>query len=389
MASERLLIRNAHIYGPVEEWDPGWLMVENGKIALMGAGKGPGFSTGTVAREIDAGGRVLLPGFIDLHAHGAVGSEVMDADPEGIRKLARFYASHGVTSFLATTWAAKREALRRVMQAVSLIAGPVDKGATILGVHLEGPFLNREKTGAQDPEMIRFAEPEEVLEYLNSGLVKLITIAPEFPENLWLIDECVRRGVVVSAGHTSATMEQMKAAAERGLKHVTHCFNAMTPLGHRELGTVGAVMYIPTIHAELIADNIHVDPAAQKILIDIKTPAGVILITDAIRGTGLPDGDYPIDNRTITIRNGEVRLPSGNLAGSVLTMERALKNAVANSGRALKEIWPMSSLNAAREIGVSNCKGSLEVGKDADLVLLEPDFTVAMTVAEGKVVYEK
>ncbi|HEX7975781.1 MAG TPA: amidohydrolase family protein, partial [Anaerolineales bacterium] len=158
---------------------------------------------------------------------------------------------------------------------------------------------------------------------------------------------------------------------------------------HRSLGTVGAAFAIPTLHTELIADNIHVHPAVPKILIDVKTPARVILVTDAIRGTGMPDGEYRIDERTITIRDGAARLPSGNLAGSTLTMERALKNVLASSGRPLAEIWPVSSLNAAREIGVSSRKGSLEVGKDADLVLLNPDFTVALTVAEGRVVYER
>lgn len=388
MASDRIVIRNAHIFGPVEEWNPGWLVVEGKSILLMGPGEGPDFPPETLARQIDAGGRTLLPGFVDLHAHGAVGREIMDGEVSAITDIARFYARHGVTSFLPTTWTATQEGIRTALQAVAQMVGPVQGGATVLGAHLEGPFLNQSRTGAQDVRLIRRAAPEEALEYLNTGLVKLITIAPEFPENLWLIDECVRRGTAVSAGHTTANLEQMQEAARRGLKHVTHCFNAMTPLGHREIGTVGAVLTIPTLHTELIADNIHVHPAVQKIMIDVKTPASVILVTDSIRGTGMPDGDYRIDERMMHIRDGAVRLPDGTLAGSVLTMERALKNALASSGRTLKEIWPMSSLNAAREIGLSNRKGSLEVGKDADLVLLNEDFSVALTVAEGKIVFE-
>jgi N-acetylglucosamine-6-phosphate deacetylase len=160
----------------------------------------------------------------------------------------------------------------------------------------------------------------------------------------------------------------------------------MRPLGHRDIGTVGAVMALPQLNAELIADNIHVHPAAMKILADVKKPSRVILVTDAIRGAGMPEGDYPIDERIITIRDGACRLPDDTLAGSILTMERALKNIVQATGRSLEEAWPMSSLNAARAIGVSASKGSLEVGKDADLVLLDEEYEVRMTVVEGEVV---
>ncbi len=350
MPENKLLIRNAHIYTPAEDFT-GWLLVvEGGKIGLIGAGRGPDFSTEDFDREIDAAGMTLLPGFIDLHVHGALGKEVMDADPLTICEMARFYAQHGVTAYLPTTWTASRTDITAAIQAVAQVSGRVKDGATILGMHLEGPFINPTRGGAQDANLIRRAEREEALAYLDTGLVRLITIAPEFPENLWLIDECARRGVTVSAGHTTAGLPELTAAVARGLRHVTHTFNAMLPLGHREVGTVGAAMFLPQLHCELIADNIHVHPAAQKILIDVKTPGGVILVTDAIRGTGMPDGEFHIDTRTITIRNGEARLPDGTLAGSVLTMNRALRHAVENSGRSLKEIWPMSSLNAAREI---------------------------------------
>jgi N-acetylglucosamine-6-phosphate deacetylase len=204
-----------------------------------------------------------------------------------------------------------------------------------------------------------------------------------------LIDECARRGITVSAAHTVAGYEDLQEAVKHGLRHVTHTYNAMVGLGHRDLGTVGAAMALPELNCELIADNIHVHPAAQKILIDVKNPSGVLLVTDAIRGAGLPDGEYDIGGRVVTIQGGEARLPDGTLAGSVLTMERALKNALAASGRPLKEVWPMSSLNAAGAIGIAARKGSIEVGKDADLVLLDGDIEVALTVVEGEVVYER
>jgi len=385
---QSLLIHNAHVFSPAGEWQPGWLLAESKTIQAIGAGHPPEFEANETIRQIDASGWKLLPGFIDLHVHGAVGIEVMDGSPEGLREIARFYASHGVTAFLPTTWAASREDILGALRAVAEVAGRVQDGATILGAHLEGPYLNPDRCGAQDVGQIRRVDRAEALEFLETGLVRLLALAPEFPESLWLIDECVRRNVTVSAAHTLATYEQMQIAVAHGLTHVTHCFNAMSGLGHRQLGTVGAAMALPQINCELIADNIHVHPAAQKILVDVKGTSHVILVTDAIRGAGLPDGEYRIDNRTVTIQDGAVRLPGGTLAGSILTMDVALKNVLQASGRPLSEAWQMSSLNAARAIGISARKGSLEAGKDADFVLLDEDFMVRMTAAEGEIVFQ-
>jgi N-acetylglucosamine-6-phosphate deacetylase len=179
----------------------------------------------------------------------------------------------------------------------------------------------------------------------------------------------------------------MQAAVQRGLRQSTHTYHAMRPLGHREPGTVGAALTMPEIACELIADNIHVHPAAIKLLVEAKGPAGVILITDAVRVAGLPEGDYQLDDRMVSVRAGAVRLANGGLAGSTLTMDRALRNLRAATGRPLRELWPAASLNAARAIGVSTSKGSLELGKDADLVLLDAEGRVCLTVAAGEVVY--
>ncbi len=384
-----LLILNARLFTPTAEWLVGWLLVEGRRIANLGPGDPPEFEPGRIGREIDAGGWMLLPGFIDLHVHGALGYEAMDGSPQALREMAGYYARHGTTAFLAATWAAPRAPILGALHGIAEAVGPIAGGATLLGTYLEGPYLNPARCGAQDPLLIRRADPAEALEFLDGGPVKLLALAPEYPENLWLIDECVRRGITVSAAHTAAGLAEMTLAVKHGLRQTTHTYNGMTGLGHRELGTVGAAMALTEINCEMICDNIHVHPAAQKILIDVKTPSRVILVTDAIRGAGLPDGEYPIDNRTVTIRNGEVRLPGGSLAGSVLTMERALFNAWQASQRPLQEIWPMSSLNAARSIGVAAQKGSIEVGKDADLALLDDDFTVWMTIAEGEIVYAK
>jgi N-acetylglucosamine-6-phosphate deacetylase len=328
---------------------------------------------------------MLLPGFIDMHCHGAMGHELMDASPEGLTAMAQYYAKFGVTGFLPSTWTASHADILRCLDMVKGMMGPIPGGASVLGVHLEGPYINPLRSGAQDTALIRRASRAESLEYLDSGIVRLIALAPEFPENLWLAEECARRGIVASAGHTAATYEEMVVAVRHGIRQVTHCFNAMTALNHRQPGTVGAALTLPEINAEVIADNIHVHPAVIKLLVSAKGPEHVLLVTDSIRGAGLPDGDYPIDRRTITIRNGEVRLPDGTLAGSTLTMNRALKNLVQDTGRPLSELWVASSLNAARAIGIAHRKGSLEINKDADLVLLDPDFQVQMTVVEGTI----
>lgn len=385
----RLLIHNARLFTPNHPGLTGWLLTENGLIRGIGFGNTPDFSSDDSLHSLDAKGQNLLPGFIDLHVHGAMGHELMDASSAGLEAMARFYASHGVTSFLATTWTASREALNQALELVEEMQGRVQGGATIVGVHLEGPYLNPVRCGAQDINHIRRAEQEEALELLDHGVIRLLALAPEYDENLWLIDECVRRGITVSAAHTTANYEQMQRAVEHGVTQLTHSYNAMQPLGHREIGTIGAAMALPQISCELIADNVHVHPAAQKILVDVKTPSGVILVTDAIRPAGLPVGDYILDGRPIHTRDGAARLPDGTLAGSVLTMERALKNVCAATGRPLKEMWVTSSLNAARAIGVSSQKGNLEIGKDADLVLLDESFNVNMTIIQGEVIFSK
>ena len=387
LSSPRLLIHNAQLFTPNHPGLMGWLLIERGLIQAIGFGNTPYFSKDASVQSLDAKSDRVLPGFIDLHVHGAMGHEVMDASASGLEEMSLFYASHGFTSFLATTWTASRTSILNALQLVEEMQGPIRGGATLLGAHLEGPYLNPARCGAQDVNLIRRAERDEALEFLDTGVIRLLALAPEFDENLWLIEECVRRGITVSAAHTTASYEQMQKAAEHGITHLTHSYNAMQGLGHREVGTIGAAMTLPQIQCELIADNIHVHPAAQKILVDVKGPSGVILVTDAVRAAGLPEGEYILDERTVHVQNGAVRLPDGTLAGSVLTMEKAIQNVFSATRRPLAELWIMSSLNAARAIGISSQKGSLEVGKDADLVLLDEHFNVKFTIVRGEIVY--
>jgi N-acetylglucosamine-6-phosphate deacetylase len=381
-----LLVTGARVLTPGGEWPRGWIAVEGRRIAAMGQGRPPERRRAG-ADVLDAGGLVALPGFVDLHVHGAVGVDVMDADPDGLRRMARFYASHGVTAWLPTTMTASGPDLERALEAVGEVLGPVDGGATVLGAHLEGPYLSPARHGAQDRSLIRVAGRAEATRLLDSGIVRLLAIAPEVEGNRWLVAEAVARGVTVSAGHTDATYDQAMAAVAGGVRHVTHAFNAMRPLGHREPGMLGAALTVPELACELVADNVHVHPAAMRLLLQAKGADGVVLVTDAVRASGLPDGAYQVGDQPAIHMDGAIRLADGTLAGSVLTLDRALHNLQSATGRPLAELWATTSRNAARAIGVDDVKGSLEQGKDADLVLLDPELRVVATVAEGVLVH--
>jgi N-acetylglucosamine-6-phosphate deacetylase len=382
----RLLVTGARVLAPGGEWPRGWIAVEGRRIAAMGQGEPPpGAAAG--ADVLAGDGLVAMPGFIDLHVHGAVGVDVMDADPDGLARMARFLAGHGVTAWLPATMTATGPDTERALEAVRAVAGPVEGGATVLGAYLEGPYLNRARAGAQDAGLIRPAGRTEALRLLDSGIVRVLVLAPEVEENRWLVAEAAARGVTVSTGHTDATYDQAVQAVAGGVRHVTHAFNAMRPLGHREPGMLGAALVTPELRCELIADNVHVHPAAMRLLVQAKGAEGVVLVSDAVRATGLPDGAYTVGDQPAFSMDGAIRLADGTLAGSVLTLDRALHNLQAATGRPLAELWPAASRNAAAAIGVDDAKGSLEPGKDADLVLLDPALRVVVTVAEGAIVH--
>ncbi|MBC7872318.1 MAG: N-acetylglucosamine-6-phosphate deacetylase [Chitinophagaceae bacterium] len=379
-----ILFTNAKVILPTKVLSGGWLLCEEKSIRLIGSGDTPKLAVDEV---INAEGRMLIPGFIDVHVHGAMGYDTMDANSDALLKMAQFYAQHGVTGFLPTTWTQPRDRIMAALEVIAANKGQQSEGATILGAHLEGPYINAEKRGAQREQDVRRADRDEALSFLNLNVIRLLALAPEFEENKWLIQECVKRGVTVSVAHTNANYQQVVDAAALGLSHATHTYNAMTGLNHRDPGTLGAVMTLPQITCELIADNIHVHPAAMQILYAAKGAHRLVLITDSVRTAGLPEGEYAIDDRSVFVKDGAVRLSDGTLAGSMLTMDVGVKNFMVATGQSLENIWQTTSLNAARSIGLAAHKGSLEVGKDADLVLVDDDVHVYMTVAEGRIVY--
>jgi N-acetylglucosamine-6-phosphate deacetylase len=334
----------------------------------------------------------LLPGFIDVHVHGGDGADAMDADVDGLRRMTRFHARHGVTALLPTTWSAPPAALEAAVGAIADAAGPVDGGATILGAHLEGPWINPARAGAQDPAGIRPPDPAEArrLLALGRGAVRLVALAPEMPGAGEVIGACREQGVVVAAGHTEADWGEMVAAVAAGVRHVTHTFNAMAGLGHREPGTAGAALALPELRCELIADGHHVHPGAMAVLARAKGPEGVVLISDAVRAAGLPEGDVDLGGRTAQHCCGAVRLADGRLAGSVLTLDVALRHFAAASSWDWPDLARAAAGNAADALGLAT-KGRLAAGLDADLVLLaeEGAADVLLTVVEGRVVHRR
>ncbi|MCW2640212.1 MAG: nagA [Dactylosporangium sp.] len=381
-----LLLTNARVVSRAGVINSGWLASSGTTIDSCGRGApAPDLYAGR--RVLDARGATVLPGFVDVHVHGAVGHEVMDASVEGLAAMSDFFVRHGVTSFLATTWTADTEQTMSALKAVSDASSGPMPGAQLLGAHMEGPYISLQKCGAQDPAAIRPPDLVEARRFLDTGTVRMITLAPELAGANSLLDECVDRGVRVSIGHTDATFEQVVDAVNRGARHLTHTFNAMPPLHHRRPGPIAAAMTMPELLSELIADNVHVHPAVVAAMLRAKGPEGVVLVTDALRPTGLPHGSFTIGGRPISVTDGAVRLSDGTLAGSVLTMDQALRNLVRATGRPVVELWPTASRNGALAAGVADTKGDIAAGMDADLVVVDDDVRVKLTVVQGRVAY--
>jgi N-acetylglucosamine-6-phosphate deacetylase len=336
---------------------------------------------------LDAMDCTVLPGFIDLHIHGSNGHDVMDATPEVLREMSRFLARHGVTGFYPTTMTAPHAPTLAAVRNVAAVFDEQMPGARILGIHLEGPYLSPEFPGAQPKEYVRDPNLAEFEELVAAGPVRMITLASERPGASQLMEAALDHGISVVLGHTAATYEEAVDAIHRGASQTTHTYNAMTGLHHRKPGVVGAVLNTDTIFAQLVPDNIHVHPAAMSILARCKGPDHVMLITDAIRATGLPEGDYELGGQPVYVRKGECRLADGTLAGSIVTMDLAFRNFLRAVGWSVERGWPVTSRAQALAMGIADEVGAVAPGYRADLVLLDRNLEVVATLVEGRLVY--
>lgn len=337
---------------------------------------------------IDARGCYVVPGFIDIHFHGAMGMDAMDARPESIHIMSEFCAKQGVTSFYPTTWSASPEDILEAIDCVKSCKDSV-KGAQILGVHIEGPYLDKKFRGAQLPEMVRLPDPTEYHAWFDTGIVKIITCAPELEGCSDFINESVKHGVRISIGHSNATYEQVISAAGIGASQATHIFNGMVGLHHREPGTVGGILDDDRLLAQVICDGVHLHPAVIRLILAVKTTNRIVLITDSVRGTGLADGDYEHKGQRFSVRDGVARTPEGGLSGSTLTLDQALRNFIAFTGVSVEEALKTVTLVPALEMGIADRKGIIKAGYDADLVFLDQNLQVQKTIINGKIVYSK
>lgn len=331
--------------------------------------------------EVIAGqGRYLAPGFIDIHVHGSAGADSMDACPEALDEIKSSLIKTGVTSFLPTTTTMSGEKIRSALGVIKQQMQKKDKTARMIGVHLEGPFINCEYRGAQNPGHIADPDTDLIADY--KDIIELVTLAPEVEGAKKLIVYLQENGIVASAGHTGAGYDDIIRARQWGLKHVTHLFNAMTGLHHRRPGVVGAAL-ASDLSCELIADLIHIHPAVINIVLQAKSLDRIILVTDQIRAGTLQAGRYDLGGQEVTVKNGEARLENGDLAGSVLTLDQAVRNIWKISSLELFDIIKMVSLNPARLLEKEDKIGQIAKGNRADFVLLDEELEVSAVYKKG------
>lgn len=374
-----MLIKNCNIIY-LDKIEKGSVLVEDGKIKEINP------TNADTTDVIDANGLYLSPGFIDVHIHGAGGHDTMDGTYEAINEISKVIVKHGTTAFTPTTMTVAVEDIRKSMGVIKEAKEKGTDGAIVLGAHLEGPFISPKAIGAQNPNYLI----PPTLENYNAMVgdaedaVVSITIAPEIPGAKELIKELSQRGVVCSIGHTKATYDQAMEGIKCGCGHATHLFNAMTPFAHREPGVVGAI-FDSEITTETISDGIHISYPSLRIAYKQKTPDKVLLVTDAMMACGMPDGMYALGGQDVEVKNGAARLLSGSLAGSILTLDKAVHNVYKNVGLPLHEAVKMASYNAARHCKVEDRKGLIKEGYDADLLLFDEDINIKNVIVGGKV----
>jgi N-acetylglucosamine-6-phosphate deacetylase len=387
---EKLLILDGNIYGEDTVYEKGYIKIENGMITEMGERSQ---LTNTEEFKVISlpHGYSVVPGMIDIHIHGVNGADTMDATREALDTMTVTLPKEGTTSFLATTMTEASGAIEKALKATADYMSDHQKSgqAEILGLHLEGPFINPDKAGAQPLNRIQKPNVEVFKNWhaLSGENIKLVTLAPELDDEYELIRYLKENGIVASVGHSSATYDQIGEAIDAGLSHVTHLFNQMSGLHHREPGIVGASFLRKELMVELISDGIHVRPEVVQLAFDQITDERLILITDSMRAKCLKNGQYDLGGQMVTVKDGKALLDEDTLAGSVLKMKDAFTNIQEFTRGDMRSAIRMTAENPARQLNVFDRKGSLAPRKDADIVILDENKDVYTTICKGKIAY--
>ncbi|WP_224752414.1 N-acetylglucosamine-6-phosphate deacetylase [Metabacillus arenae] len=389
---ENVIITGLNVYGEQQTYSNGFIKIEKGLIKEIGSLNDINDITGYKFIQIPSS-YFAVPGAIDIHIHGVNGADTMDASNDALSTMAEALPKEGTTSFLATTMTQSKHAIENALiNAGEYIEENHQAGlAEIVGIHLEGPFLNYKRAGAQPFEYMLKPTIELFNQWqgLAQGHIKLVTIAPEIDGGLELIEYMSEQGVISSIGHSDATYDEMIKGIQAGAAHVTHLFNGMRGLHHRDPGTAGAALIHEELKTEIIADGIHVHPKTVKLAYHQKGHEGMIIITDAMRAKCLPNGEYELGGQKVFVEDGKAVLENGSLAGSVLQMNQAINNMMEFTGCSLRDVIWMSSVTPAKQLGIFDRKGSIEAGKDADIVILDENHNVWMTLCKGEIAYQR
>jgi N-acetylglucosamine-6-phosphate deacetylase len=382
-----LLVRQ--LFTPVERIEDAALVIDSGIIAAVG--KRDEVMIPSQVRIVDFGDSILTPGLIDIHVHGGAGYDVMEGSEEGLAAIERLMVRHGVTSYCPTTVTAPLDKTLKSLEGLATAAKRADSDlsrdhdrAQPLGIHLEGPFLSHARRGVHPAIHLQPVSGETFDQMWNAadGRIRMLTIAPELDGALGLITNASRRGVCVSVGHSNATLEQGIAGLQAGARHATHTFNAMRSLDHRDPGLLGAILTDNRVTADIIADGIHVDPMIVDLFVRCKGVDSAVLITDGISATGMPDGTYRLGSFEVQVHDNRC-VSHGKLAGSVLTLDRAVRNMMSFAKCSFQDSIRMATLNPARALSIEHRKGVLRPGADADITIFSPAGEVLRTVVNG------
>lgn len=386
MVQDMTYIKNAKIYAEEKTFN-GSIVIKDGKIVELLEKEA---DIPEEAQVIDAKGLNVIPGFIDGHIHGAAGYDTMDATEEAIDQIANVLPEEGTTSFLPTTITQSPENIRKALENLADYKTK-DGQAEVLGIHLEGPYIEKSKKGAQPEQYITKPNLEQFKEWqaLSGNRIKTITMAPEQDEDGSFIRALFEDGINVSAGHTDAFFEDMKKAVKQGVRQLTHLCNAMNGIHHRDIGAVGSLFFLPELKGELIADGIHVNREMLQLIYNNTGSDRIILITDAMRAKGLQPGNYELGGQPVIVTEDRAQLESGSLAGSILKMDAGARLMLSLEGAKIEDIIKMASVNPAKQIGVYDRKGSITVGKDADLLLVDDALHIKKTFCRGFIAYEE